>query len=96
MPDPIVTVTPTMQSGTVVRWRRALHGPACLSASREGVMIHGEQWLTGPHALPARWITDAHIAHGNLLSGRDVRHMATHHQRGLAGPLEPIERTTPA
>jgi hypothetical protein len=87
---PIVTVTATVMSGVVVRWQRALHGPQCLSASRDGVMVHGEQWLTGPHALPAAWVEDAHLAHGELAAGRSVGHMATHRRRGLTGPLEPV------
>lgn len=89
---PVVTVTATIQSGVVVRWYRDADDSAgpCLSASRNGVMIHGDQWLTGPDALPAAWVEDAHVAHGTLLSGGSVGHMATHRRAGLLGPLEPV------
>lgn len=89
---PVVTVTATIQSGAVVRWYRDAYDSAgpCLSASRNGVMIHGDQWLTGPDAVPVQWMADATEAAIELGSGRDVKHLATHRRVGLLGPLEPV------
>ncbi|WP_395109806.1 hypothetical protein [Actinomadura sp. SCN-SB] len=79
MPEPVVTVTHTIMDGPVVRWYRDLTAAelnSCLlSASRTGVMIHGEVYL---HDLPAEWITAAELAHKSLKAGADVSGLATH------------------
>jgi hypothetical protein len=90
-PDPVVTVTPTIQSGTVVRWYRSTgdNERPVLSASREGVMIHGDVFW---HAIPREWLNDAKDAHAmlRLTNGkRDMSRFATRNRRGPAGPLEP-------
>jgi hypothetical protein len=96
--EPVVTVTPTIQSGTVVRWyystaSEEINGRPVLSASREGVMIHGDVFW---HDIPREWLNRAIDAHEmlNLSNGkRDVSHLATHSRRGLTGPLEPVGGT---
>lgn len=92
MSTPVITVTATIQSGTVIRWYRSVEavqvrGPA-LSASRDGVMIHGE-YLT---AIPEEWIERAKAAYAMLAADHnaDLGDWATHRRRGLLGPLEPI------
>lgn len=90
-PDPVITVTPTIQSGTVVRWHRSLtdanQHQEILSASRDGAMIHGNVFL---HDLPEEWVEAAKAAATDLRMSRDVKHLATHRRRGLMGPLEPV------
>lgn len=91
-PDPVITVTPTIQSGTVVRWYRSTddNERPVLSASREGVMIHGDVFW---HDIPREWLNRATAAHEMLkLSNgkRDLNYFATHKRRGLTGPLEPV------
>jgi hypothetical protein len=90
--EPIVTVTPTIQSGTVVRWYYSTgdNERPVLSASREGVMIHGDVFW---HDIPREWLNaakDAHEMLGLTNGKRDVSHLATHSRRGLTGPLEPV------
>lgn len=95
MPDPVITVTPTIQSGTVVRWYYCtagveINGRPVLSASREGVTIHGDVFW---HDIPREWLNRATDAQEMLkLSNgkRDLNYFATHKRRGLTGPLEPV------
>lgn len=93
--SPVVTVTPTIMSGTVVRWyrnvRAAEDGREVLSASRDGVMV------TGGHLLPAEWLTAATSAYEAMSRGqRDMSHLATHRRtKILGGDLEPITREDP-
>lgn len=94
MSDPVITVKATIMDGTVVRWHRNLnaaeiHLPT-LSASHNGVMVHGE-YLTD---VPDTWITAAREAHETLRADRDadMTHLATHRNRGFPnGPLVPVE-----
>lgn len=94
--EPVVTVTATVMDGTVVRWHRSvsaaeIHRPT-VSASRNGVMVHGE-YLTD---VPPEWIEAATKAYEQLRRARraDLTHLATHrHQGVLNGPLVPVERT---
>ena len=95
MPEPVVTVTHTIMGmgGPVVRWYRNLTAAelniCLLSASRTGVMIHGEVYL---HDLPAEWITAAELAHKSLKAGADVSGLATHRRsRGMFGALVAVE-----
>jgi hypothetical protein len=90
--EPVITVTPMIVAGTVVRWYHSTddNERPVLSASREGVMIHGDVFW---HDIPREWLNRAKDAHEMLkLSGgkRDVGHFATHKRRGLTGPLEPV------
>ena len=88
---PVITMTSTVMSGTVVRWHRSLSAAEnvspVLSASRDGVMIHGDQFLA---RIPQEWVDAANQAHRDLAAGRDVRDLATHSHRGFMGPLEPV------
>lgn len=92
MSTPVITVTATIQDGTVVRWYRSVQaaenrGPA-LSPSRKGVMVHHE-YLTD---IPAEWIDRAREAHATLAADGDAdfKSWATHRRLGLLGPLEAI------
>jgi hypothetical protein len=93
MPEqPVVTVTATIMDGTVARWYR--HPDATrpvLSASRNGVMIHGDVFI---HDLPTAWCEAAQDAHTRLRADRraDLSDLATHRRRGMSGPLEPVRR----
>ena len=93
MTDPVITVTPTVMDGAVVRWYRSLHAAQhhrpTLSASRDGVTVHA-RFLTD---IPDQWIDAAKRAHRTLadVHGADLDYLATHRHRGvLNGPLEPV------
>lgn len=87
----IVTVTPTIQDGTVVRWylneSAAELRREVVSASRNGVLVNG--YL---HEIPAEVMADAQAAYEALRHDRraEVAHLATHRHRGLFGPLVAI------
>lgn len=93
----IVTVTPTIMDGAVVRWYASVNAAECgdpiASASRAGVLVTG--YL---HEVPAAVMAQANEAF-EILRDRDGRRgapelvypMATHRKRGLFGPLERIE-----
>lgn len=89
MSAPVITATPTIQSGLVVRWRRSTEGPAILSASRHGVMIHGDVFL---HDLPDEWIEMARRAHNWIKAGWEdgAQALATHRHARRFGDLVPI------
>ena len=89
-PQPVITADPTMGSGLVVRWRHSTEDRAILSASRDGVMIHGNTFL---NAVLRRWIFDAERAHEAIRAGRedDAKAMATHErERPFGGDLVPV------
>jgi dihydrodipicolinate synthase/N-acetylneuraminate lyase len=95
MSDPVITVTATVMDGQVARWYRSVEDAtihrAVLSASRSGVSVYAE-FLTD---VPQEWIDAAKAAHAELAADRnaDVRHLATHRNRGFSnGPLEPVEK----
>ena len=91
----IVTVTPTVMSGTVVRWYRsesaAERDAEMVSASRDGV--HVSCYL---HEVPADLMEAARGAYEALRHDRraDLKHLATHRRRGMFGPLEPLTTST--
>ncbi|MEU6781494.1 hypothetical protein ABZ912_20000 [Nonomuraea angiospora] len=94
--DPVITVTATVMSGTVVRWHESLqaaenHRPV-LSASREGVMTHNDVYL---NEIPSEWISAAMQAYEKLRRAprADMKHLATHRHSVVAnGPLVPVEK----
>lgn len=94
MADPVVTVTPTVMSGTVVRWHRDLlaaeNNSPVLSASRDGVRVHDAYLNT----IPAAWVANATEVYEHLAAAgdADLSHLATHRRSGLSGPLEPITK----
>jgi hypothetical protein len=95
MADPIITATPTIQSGLVIRWRAVINGDALLSASRACVMIHGDVDL----ARIEPWLDDARRAHDLLRQDRrdEAVALATHESpRFLSDELVPITRPQPA
>ncbi|WP_030487281.1 hypothetical protein [Micromonospora chokoriensis] len=90
----IVTVTPTIGDGTVVRWYydadalADLHGiEPMVSASRNGVRIG-----TYLHCVPDEIMTTAQDAYEQLRrdSDADLKHLATHTRAGLFAPLVPV------
>jgi hypothetical protein len=88
----VVTVTPTIQDGQVVRWYRTLvaaeNGVETMSASRNGVMVNGFLHEVGPTLLAV-----AEDIRRGLSAGWDVSHAATHRRTHLfGGDLEPIVR----
>lgn len=89
----VVTVTPTINSGWVVRWfgseQAAEHREPMLSASRAGVCV--SCYL---HQVPADVLATATQAYETLRDGREegILALATHRKRGLFGPLVPVER----
>lgn len=82
--QPVVIATPTVMDGLVLRWFRdedaAAYGSEVLSASRNGVMIHGDQYL---HDLPEQWVSDAKHATEAIRAGHEAEARAlVTHQRG--------------
>lgn len=90
----IVTVTPTILDGTVVRWfpdmplSQISAVDAIVTASRNGVRVHSYLDQVEPEPLAA-----ARDACELLRRDRDadVSHLATHTRRGLFGPYVRIE-----
>lgn len=91
---PVITATPTIQSGLVIRWFRGMGGyenrGAVLSASRDGVMIHGDVFL---HDLPGEWVEAAKGATAAIRAEaqEDAKALATHRQDGFLGPLVSVD-----
>lgn len=87
---PVVLVTPTIGSGTVVRWYASTAAADnCLelvSASRDGVIGGAGQYLT-PDVFAAAW-----AAHLSLKAGRRVDALATHRRPGVFAlrPVVPV------
>lgn len=96
--QPVITVDVAVMDGTVVRWFRSLSAAETnrptLSASRQGVMVHGE-YLT---SVPEAWIEAAKTAHRQLTRAprADMTGLATHARRKAlgvrSGPLDPISK----
>jgi len=93
--EPVVTVTPTLADGTVVRWhlsvRAATNMSAVVSASRRGVAVH----TTYLQEVPADWLAAATAAYEQLVRdpGAGLGHLATHRNSVVSnGPLVPVER----
>lgn len=89
----LVTVTPTIMDGQVVRWypsEAALENHSeAISASRNAVMACDGHPIT-PELFDAAWT--AHLA---LKNKGDLSHLATHRQRGFLGSYEPVEQAAP-
>lgn len=96
--QPVITVTATIMSGTVVRWYRSVgqaeHQRPVLSASRDGVAVHAD-YLT---SIPELWVLDAKRAYEQLHADRDadMSGWATHERREVlgvrSGPLDPVKK----
>lgn len=96
--EPVITVDVAVMDGTVVRWFRSLSAAETnrptVSASRQGVMVHGE-YLT---SVPEVWIEAARAAHRKLTRAprADMTSLATHQRRTVlgarSGPLDPITK----
>lgn len=96
----IVTVTPTVMDGTVVRWYHDADRlddldaiRPMLSASRNGVMVG-----TYLHQVPTVLLAAAQDAYETLRRdrGADLRHLATHRSKAMFGPLEPVTPPDPS
>lgn len=87
-----MTVTPTIMSGTVVRWFADLDAAErCrefLSASRYEVVTHIEGVVTPELREQANAVQDALQGEGRTQEW--VRQLATHRRRGLFGPFEEV------
>ncbi len=85
----IITTTPTIQDGQVLRWYLSPgaedRGQAIASASRNAVLVNGRLEDVEPV------LDDARRAHQRLVRGEDVTDMATHRTR-MFKPAEPIVR----
>ena len=92
----VVTVTPTIMDGTVVRWFTGLEAAErCrpfLSASRYEVITHVEGVVTPDLREQANAVRDGLPHFGPTPEW--VERLATHRRRGITGPMEP--ETTPA
>lgn len=92
MTDTIVTITPTIMDGTVLRWYPSLAAAeddrAIASASRNKVEFYTDD-------VPPRIRDAAQAAHRELSANRnaDVRHYATHQHEAMFGPLVPVRGT---
>lgn len=99
MTAPIVTVTPTIMSGTVVRWFTSLEAAnrcePVMSASRDRVVFHGDATAD---TVPKEWQDAAQMAHVALAAQghryyaptpESVTVLATHEHR-LFGDVLPI------
>lgn len=92
---PVVTVTPTICDGTVVRWHRDVSAAAnhrmVVSVSRNGVSIHTEYL----HQVADGWLVAAKAVYEQLRRDRnaDVKHLVTHRNSVVSsGPLVPVQR----
>lgn len=92
MSEPVITVTPTVMDGTVVRWyvntTAAETGTDVMSACREGVLINVHL-----HKVPVEWLLTATQVHERLRKDRsaDLAHLATHRKTRMFGPVEPVD-----
>jgi hypothetical protein len=77
----VVVSRTTIMDGTVVSWFATLgaaeQGREVLSASRNGVMIHGDTYL---HTIPGSWLDQAEEAHAALCLGEPVAYLV-HYRR---------------
>lgn len=97
MADYVVTVTPTIGDGTVVRWHEnvgdALAVCPFVSASRNAVVVHGSTLRTdGEHEELRRVLDHAFAVRSRIMRGDDVRDLATHERHGFGAPLAPVQR----
>lgn len=92
---PVITVTPTVRDGTVVRWytnvAAAEAGSAAMTVSRNGVFVN-----IPLHEVPAEWLETANQSYERLraYSRADLSHLATHRKTRMSGPVEPITKET--
>ncbi|MFD5089377.1 hypothetical protein ACFWMR_02160 [Amycolatopsis thailandensis] len=96
MTNLVVTVTPTIMEGTVIRWYRSLSaastgGQAVASASRNGFSFFIMLTRADNPLIDA--VRDAHDA---LAAGHvnEVETIATHRRHSLFGPLVPVDEVT--
>ncbi len=95
----VVVIRTTVMDGPVLSWflnmGTAQYGREVISASRVGVMVHGDVYL---HQIPKGWLDAAEETHAALVLGQDVTHLATHRRtfpgrRTVPGmDLEEIDR----
>lgn len=87
----IVTVTPTVMDGTVVRWYHnedaAEYGREMVSASRNGVRVNGYLNDVAADVLSAAQQAYETLRRDNRA---DVSGLATHRRSGMFGPLVPV------
>jgi hypothetical protein len=78
----VIVYRATMLDGPVLTWFATLgaarHGRGVISASRNGVMVHGDVYL---HAIPRKWMDQAEEAHADLAMGSDPPLHLAHYRR---------------
>ena len=88
----IITVTPTILEGQVVRWyaseTAAQFGDEMLSASRNGVRV-----VVYLDDVPDDIMSQARLTYRVLAAGGDVEHLATHRKERY-GDLVPVQKAT--
>ena len=94
----VVTVTPTISDGVVVRWHMSLGaaggGYPVLSASRNAVIVHEATLRSdAAHEALRQLLDHAFAVQVRIRRGDDVRDLATHERRGLTGPMVPVDGT---
>lgn len=87
----IVTVTPTIMDGPVVRWYARPSDLLDRAEPTVSVSRHGVRVGTYLHKVPDDVMATAQAAYEALRADPsvDVSHLATHRRVGLFGPLEP-------
>lgn len=97
---PVITVTPTIMDGQVVRWFHSLHAAEnmqpVVTASRNGITVDTNGVVRGRAEVDAlkALIEEAHLAAYALERGTDCRDLATHVRGGWTGPLVPVFAAT--
>jgi hypothetical protein len=91
-PAYVVTVTPTIMSGTVVRWFADIEAAErcrpIISASRDEVIEHIPEQVTASLLLSARAVHEG-LDHDQRL---DLHHLATHRRESLIGRFRPCTK----
>ena len=90
----VVTCTPTIMDGFVVRWYRseaaAQMGNEIVSASRNGVRVNTFIGTGDAYRAVSDLLVHAWAVMRMIQRGEDVRHLATHRLSLLGGDIERI------
>src|SRR5690606_25947522 len=90
-----VTVVPTIQDGTVIRWFASDFAmercEPIVSASRNAVIVHDLHLRSSADRSELDHLLDWAMAwQGRILNGERMTHLATHERQGFTGPF--VER----
>jgi hypothetical protein len=93
---PVVTHTPTIQDGPVVRWFRSVDDAEAhrvtISASRNRVIVSAEFRTSSELTALVRAMQVASRVQGQILNGDDIHHVATHVRPRISAPFEEVRR----